>query len=325
MAVQNKLSPLKDKKVWLAGHTGLVGSSLQTRLKKEECEIFTAASDDLDLRDQRLTLEWASEIKPDVIIATAAKVGGIGANIQSPFDFIFDNLMINSNLINCAKTLRVSQFIFLGSNCMYPADGKQPYEETTLFSGSSEASNRYYAEAKRSSILMLEALRKQHKLNTQIIIPTSLYGPNDNFSLTEGHVVPSLLLKIHNAKKDNDKNVVLWGTGNSTRELMYVDDLSDGIIFTIKNHTLPEPINIGTGNEISIKKLAMKIKHVVGFKGDIIFDSEKPDGARRKVLNSKKINSLGWKSKTDLDAGLRLTYHWLKNRLENKQKIRGVL
>ena len=309
----NKIS-LKNKKVFVAGHKGLVGQSLCRRLEKENCKILYVNKKTLDLRDFNKTDKWLKLNKPDYIFIAAARVGGILENATYPADFIYDNLSIATNLIHLSHKNNIKKVLYLGSSCIYPKFAKQPIKEDSLLTGSLEPTNEWYAIAKIAGLKLCKAYGIQYKNNFISAMPTNLYGPGDNFDVKSGHVLPGLINKIHNAVKQNKKNVTIWGTGKPKREFLFVDDLADALVFLMKKYNKNEHINIGSGKEVSILKLSQTIAKVVGFKGKFIFDKSKPDGTQRKFIDSKKINSLGWKSKTNLLDGIKLTYEsYLKN------------
>jgi len=306
---------LKNKKVFVAGHTGLVGQSLSRRLEKEKCKILLVNKKSLDLRDANKTDKWLKLNKPDYIFIAAARVGGILENSSYPANFIYDNLSIALNLIHLSYTNNVKKILYLGSSCIYPKFSKQPISEDSLLTGHLEPTNEWYAIAKIAGLKLCKAYGIQYKKNFISAMPTNLYGPNDNFDVNSGHVLPGLINKIHNATKLNKKNVIIWGTGKPKREFLFADDLSDALVFLMKKYNQNQHINVGSGNEVSILNLAKTIGQVIGFKGKFIFDKSKPDGTPRKLINSKKINSLGWKSKTNLLDGIKLTYEsYLKNK-----------
>ena len=301
---------LKNKKVFVAGHAGLVGQSLCKRLEKENCKILYINKKSLDLRDFNKTDKWLKLNKPDYIFIAAAHVGGILANLSFPADFIYDNLSIAINLIHLSHKNNIKKVLYLGSSCIYPKFAKQPINEQSLLTGPLEPTNEWYAIAKIAGLKLCKAYALQHKRNFISAMPTNLYGPGDNFDIKSGHVLPSLINKVHYAVKHNKNNVILWGTGKPKREFLFVDDLSEALVFLMKNYNEKEHINIGSGIEVSILNLAKTIAKVIGFKGKFIFDTSKPDGTSRKFINSKKINSLGWKSKISLLKGIETTYRF---------------
>lgn len=301
----------KNSKIYIAGHRGLVGSSIKRKLEKEEYKnlIFKKHSE-LDLTDQKATQEYFLREKPDYVFDAAAKVGGIYANNTYKADFIYENLQIQNNIIHSSYKVGVKKLLFMGSNCIYPRDCPQPMKEEHLLSGKLEPTNEGYALAKIAGIKMCQFYNEQYGTDFISIIPPNLFGPNDNFDAMNSHFVPALIRKFHEAKKEGRKEVVLWGSGNPKRELMHVDDLADAAVFLMKNYNSSEPINIGTGEDMSIKDIAGLVKKVVGFEGEIIFDKKNPDGMPRKLLDSSKINSLGWEPKTSIEEGLEKTYKW---------------
>jgi len=301
---------LKNKKIFVAGYTGLVGSSLCKRLKKEKCKILVADKKTLDLRNFNKLDKWLKLKKPDYIFIAAARVGGILENSSYPADFIYDNLSIATNLIHLSYVNKVKKILYLGSSCIYPKFAKQPIKEDSLLTGKLEPTNEWYAIAKIAGLKLCKAYSLQHACNFISAMPTNLYGTHDNFDINSGHVLPGLINKIHDAKKNNKKFVKLWGTGKPKREFLFVDDLTDALVFLMKNYNKPDHINIGSGYEISIVKLAQIISHIIGYQGKFKFDESKPDGTPRKLLNSKQINLLGWKPKIKLEEGIKITYKW---------------
>lgn len=306
-----ELYPLRGKKVFVAGHRGMLGSALIRRLAKEECsQIITATKEELDLRDQRRTLEWMLLNRPDAIFLCAAKVGGIVINDSYPVDFLNDNLSIYMNIINAAHACDTEKLLFLGSSCIYPKYSKQPITEEELLSGSLETTNQWYAIAKIAGIKLCQAYRKQYKMDFIVAMPTNLYGPGDNFDVEYCHVIPGLIYKAHSAKLRNDNEIKIWGTGTSCREFLYVDDCADALIFLMKSYSESLPINIGYGSDIAISDLALIIIKCVGYKGALKFDISKPDGTPRKLLNSKRLRYMGWLPKIGLKDGIQKTYSW---------------
>jgi GDP-L-fucose synthase len=305
----------KDSLVFVAGYTGLVGSSILRRLKKEGFEKLLAADKNtLDLTDQNQTLDFFKKHKPEYVFMSAAKVGGIVANNTYPAEFIYENLMIESNVIHSSYLTGVKKLLFLGSSCIYPKFANQPIKEDSLLTGLLESTNEPYAIAKIAGIKMCQAYSRQYGVNFISAMPTNLYGYFDNFDLNNSHVLPAMIRKFHEAKSGSSDSVELWGTGSPFREFLFVDDLAGACLFLMKNYDSPEIINIGTGKDISIKDLAELIKKVIGFKGSIKWDSTKPDGTPKKLLDVSNINSLGWTAETDLESGIRLTYDWfIKN------------
>jgi len=299
---------LRRKKIFVAGHNGMVGQAICKKLARENCEILTVNKSSCDLRDQREVSKWMHENKPNGVIICAAKVGGILANDSFPVDFLEDNLLIQTNIIKSSFEIKVEKLIFLGSSCIYPKETPQPIKESYLLTSSLEETNEWYAIAKITGLKLCEAYRKQFGCDFISAMPTNLYGPGDNYDLETSHVIPALIKKMHIAKLAKKKEVIIWGTGKPLREFMFVDDCADGIIFLMKEYSDNSHVNLGYGSEISILDLALKIKEVVGFSGIIVFDEKKPDGIERKLLNSKKVHDLGWKPKVNLDDGLQKTY-----------------
>ena len=299
----------------MAGHNGLVGKALCKRLKLENSKILVVDKKNLDLRDNDKTNIWLKSNKPDYIFIAAARVGGILENSSFPADFIYDNLSIVTNLVHLSYKNNVKKILYLGSSCIYPKYAKQPIKENALLTGELEPTNEYYAIAKIAGMKLSKAYSLQYNCNFISTMPTNLYGPGDNFNIKSGHVVPGLINKIYNSVKRKKKDVMIWGTGKPKREFLYVDDLADALVFLMKNYNKKEHINIGSGKEVSILKLSKIIAKVIGFNGKFIFDKLKPDGTPRKLINSRKINSLGWKSRTNLLDGIKLTYEsYLKNK-----------
>lgn len=307
---------LSDKKVWVAGHKGLVGSAIVRCLEqRNNCEIIQHERNVVNLLDQKVVSNWMKIQKPDAIFIAAAKVGGIHANNTYPAEFIYNNLMIQTNIIHAAYECGVEKLLFLGSSCIYPKFAEQPMKETSLLTSSLEPTNEWYAIAKIAGIKMCQAYQKQYNCNFIAAMPTNLYGMNDNFDLNTSHVLPALLRKAHEAKINNEKKMMLWGSGKALREFLYVDDLADGLVFIMEHYSEEEWINIGSGEEISIRKLAKMIQDIVGFQGNLEFDDSMPDGTPRKLMDSSKLFNLGWKPKHTLREGIQKTYKWY---LENK-------
>jgi len=303
----------KNEKIYIAGHRGMVGSSLVRRLTREGfSNILTRQTQDLDLRRQSDVDQFIEHEQPKYIIIAAAKVGGIMANNTFRGEFIYDNLMIQTNIIHSAYKHGVSKLMFLGSSCIYPKLADQPLKEEYLLNGFLEPTNEPYAIAKIAGIKMCEAYRDQYGVNFISVMPTNLYGPGDNYDLQYSHVLPGLMHRFHLAKVNKAPKVTVWGTGNARREFMYIDDLAEACIFLMQGYEGREHVNIGTGKDLTICELAEAIKKVVGFEGDLEFDSSKPDGTPRKLLDVSKLNNLGWKHSVDLEEGLELTYrHFL--------------
>lgn len=303
----------KDSKIYLAGHRGLVGSAIHRKLKKEGyTNIITKTHKELDLTNQKETQEFFEKEKPEYVFLAAAKVGGIVANDTYPADFIYINQMIQNNVIKASYDNKVKKLLFLGSSCIYPKMAPQPIKEEYLLTGELEKTNEAYAIAKISGLKMTEFFNKQYGTNYISVMPTNLYGPNDNFDLKTSHVLPALIRKIHEAKENNSEFVEIWGTGKPMREFLHVDDLADAVVYLMNNYNENKPINIGTGKDITIKELAELIKDVVGYKGELKFDISKPDGTPRKLLDVSRLHNAGWKHKISLREGIKNTYEWFK-------------
>ena len=294
-----------NKTIWVTGGTGMVGKSLIKKLKKFKCNILNPKRKELDLLDSYQVSKYLEKKKPAIVFMTAAKVGGIFANNQYPASFIYENLQIQSNIINGSKNSKVKKLIFIGSSCIYPKKSKQPIKEDYLLTGSLEKTNQWYAIAKIAGIKMIEAYRKQYKCNFISVMPCNMYGPNDNYDEKNSHVMAALIRKVVLAKNRADKKVEIWGSGKPLREFMHVDDFSDALIKIAKDYELDEPINVGTGHEISIAKLAKLIKKLINYNGIIFYNKKYPDGTFRKILESSKIKKLGWKSKIKLEVGIK--------------------
>ncbi len=301
---------LNGKRIWVAGHTGLVGSAVVRRLQEEGCEILTVLHGDLDLRNQKETLKWVHANKPDMVILAAARVGGILANDRNPAEFLYDNLMIEANVIHAAHLCEVEKLLFLGSSCIYPKEAPQPIEEGALLSAPLEPTNEAYAVAKIAGIKLCQSYRKQYGRDYCAVMPCNLYGPGDLFDEMTSHVIPALMLKCHLAKVQGEGAIDVWGSGNPLREFLYVDDLADALVFTLKNYSSDEILNIGAGADVTIKELAAQIATAVGFDGELRFDASKPDGVFRKLMNSDRIKAAGWIPQTKLPDGLEKTYEW---------------
>lgn len=301
---------LHGKRIWIAGHRGLVGSALVRRLHSVDCQLLTAPRQQLDLRQADQVHLWMREVRPDVVIVAAARVGGIHANDTRPAEFLYDNLMIEANIIEAARQYRVGKLAFLGSSCIYPRMAPQPLQETALLTGALEPTNEWYAVAKIAGIKLCQAYRRQYGCDFISIMPTNLYGPGDNFDVMQGHVIPALMAKIHQAHESGQESVPIWGTGRALREFLFVDDAADGIIHALQHHSGEEILNLGTGHEISIRDLAGLLCRVIGFHGRLDFDTSKPDGTPRKVVDTSRLRTLGWQARTDLEQGLRQTYRW---------------
>lgn len=301
----------KSGKIYIAGHTGLVGAALFNALKKDGYgNLIYRTRSRLDLTNQAEVLSFFKKEKPEFVFLCAAKVGGILANDAMPAEFIYENLMIEANIIHSAYLTGVKKLLFFGSTCAYPKDSLQPMKEEYLFHGALEPTSEAYATAKIAGMKLCQFYRKQYGCNFISVIPATIFGPGDNFDADTSHVMSALIQKIHCAKEKNEKNIMLWGTGLPKREFIYVDDAVDAALFLMKNYNSAEVINAGTGVDVSIKNLARKISKIVGYKGNIKFDLSKPDGAGRKLLDSSRINALGWRPGALIDEAIEKTYYW---------------
>ncbi|MCX6314160.1 MAG: GDP-L-fucose synthase [Sphingobacteriales bacterium] len=305
----------KTDSIYIAGHNGMVGSALKRKLEAEGfLNLITRSSSQLDLRNQQAVNDFFEKEKPAYIFLAAAKVGGILANNNFRAQFIYDNLMIEANIIHAAYTYGAVKLFFLGSSCIYPRMAEQPIKESYLLTGLLEHSNEPYAIAKIAGIKLCDAYRSQYGSNFISGMPCNLYGLNDNYDLEQSHVIPAMIRKFHEAKMNHDPFVEVWGTGTPMREFLYVDDLAEAVFFLMQQYNEPGHINVGSGKEISIADLAEKIKKITGYPGDIRFNTSKPDGTPRKVMDVSKLNDLGWKATTSLDDGLQKTYEYFKLR-----------
>ncbi|MEO1263439.1 MAG: GDP-L-fucose synthase [Bacteroidota bacterium] len=305
----------KNSTVYIAGHRGMVGSAIKRKLEKEGfTKIIGRTSTQLDLRNQNEVQEFFRKEKPAYVYLAAAKVGGILANNTYRGEFLYDNLMIQNNVIHAAHLNDVRKLMFLGSSCIYPKMATQPLKEEYLLTGELEPTNEPYAIAKIAGIKLCDAYRSQYGRNFISVMPTNLYGPNDNYDLHKSHVLPALIRKFHEAKKQHKNEVVMWGTGKPLREFLHVDDLADACFYLMQNYNEPGLVNIGVGEDISIKDLAHLIKKIVGYTGAIVHDLDKPDGTPRKLMDVSKLNSAGWKAKIQLEAGIRSVYAGLKEK-----------
>ncbi|MFN0217211.1 MAG: GDP-L-fucose synthase family protein [Hyphomicrobium sp.] len=299
---------LAGKRVYVAGHGGMVGAALLRRLASEHCEILTAARRDLDLRDQRAVQNWFEKRKPQAVFFAAAKVGGIQANNVYRAEFIYDNLMMAANVMHAAHLHGVEKLVFLGSSCIYPKLAKQPMDETQLLTGPLEPTNEPYAIAKIAGVKLAESYRRQYGSDFISLMPTNLYGPGDNYHPEDSHVAAALLRRFHEAKDVGSDSVVVWGTGAPRREFLYVDDFADACVLIAKRYSSEEPINVGVGEDVTIRQLAELIAEAVGYSGRLEFDPSRPDGTPRKLLDVSRLSGLGWRGKTSLREGLGLAY-----------------
>ncbi len=308
---------LVNKKVWVAGHSGLVGNALCKRLETEKCRVLKVSRKKLDLTDESSVSNWINTNLPQIVFISAARVGGILANSNYPAEFITENIQIQTNIIKHAHKSGVEKLIFLGSACVYPIS-EEPIKENMLMKGKLEETNIAYAIAKIAGIEMCKSYFKQYKSSFISVQPNNLYGENDNFSKNDSHVIPGLIRRLHQAKKKKLPQVVIWGSGEPLREFLHADDCADALLLILKRYNQIDPINIGSGEEISINKLAHLIAKIVGFKGKLIFDRKFPDGVMRKFLDNSKLNELGWKPNIRLEDGINVTYDWFKKNIINE-------
>ncbi|SIO11898.1 GDP-L-fucose synthase [Vannielia litorea] len=299
---------LTGKRIWVAGHRGMVGGAVVRRLAQEDCEVIRAGREVVDLLDQRAVGDWMQATRPDAIVLAAAKVGGIHANDTRPVEFLYENLMIEANILHAAHAADVGRLLFLGSSCIYPRMAPQPITEDSLLTGPLEATNEWYAIAKIAGIKLVQAHRKQFGRAWISAMPTNLYGPGDNYDLHSSHVLPALLRKFHEARARGEGQVVVWGSGKPLREFLHCDDLADALVFLLRHYDGYEHINVGSGAEVSIRELAETIAEVVGFEADLVFDASRPDGTPRKLMDSSRLHALGWNRARGLKDGIRSTY-----------------
>jgi len=301
---------IKGKKIWVSGHNGMVARAVVKTLKNYDCEILTVDRHELDLSRQQKVEDWMAAHKPDAIVICAAKVGGILANDTYPADFIYNNIILETNIINAAYEQKVKKLVFLGSSCIYPKLAEQPIKENDLLSGHLEETNQWYAIAKIAGIKLCQAYRKQHGCDFISAMPTNLYGPHDNFNLETSHVIPALIRKTYEAKAANASELIVWGSGTPRREFLHVDDCAEGIVFLLENYSNDSHVNLGTGQDVTIYELAELIKEAIEFKGNIVFDPSKPDGPPQKCLDVSLMKSLGWQSRIMFQEGLQDTIKW---------------
>lgn len=301
---------LAGRSVWVAGHRGMVGSAVVRRLAQENCRVITAGRDDVDLLRQSEVEAFLDQSRPDAIVLAAARVGGILANDRAPAQFLYENLMIEANVIDAAHRAGVQRLVFLGSSCIYPRLSPQPIPESALLTGPLEPTNEWYAVAKIAGLKLTQAYRRQYGRDYVSAMPTNLYGPGDNFDLSASHVLPALIRKAHEAKATGAKTVTIWGTGSPLREFLHVDDCADALVLILKAYSEEEHINVGSGRETSIIDLARLVCEVVGFEGDVLTDISKPDGTPRKLMSGDKLSRLGWAPKIPLQQGIADAYKW---------------
>ena len=308
-----KIFDISGKRIWVAGHRGMVGGAVVRRLAREKCEILTVAHSEIDLTRQSDVERWLDKQRPDAIVMAAARVGGIHANSTLPAEFLSINLMIGANVVSAAHKVGVRRLLNLGSSCMYPVGAPQPIAEVSLGTGPPEPTNAAYAMAKLATAGMASTYRAQYGVDYITVIPTNLYGPGDNFDPQMSHVAPALMRRMIEARDKNVPEVAIWGSGKPRRELMFVDDAADAIVFVLERYSAGEPINIGIGVDVSIRDLAELTAKVVGYRGTLTFDASKPDGAPRRLLDNSRLAALGWRASTDLADGLRQMYQWYCN------------
>ena len=306
---------LSGKRVWIAGHRGMVGSALVRQLEQENCTVLTVGRDKLDLKDAGAVKTWMQANAPQTVVLAAAKVGGIVANDSWPADFLYDNLAIENAVIHGAFETKVEKLLFLGSSCIYPKFADQPIREDALLTGPLEPTNEWYAIAKIAGIKLTQAYRRQHGCDFISAMPTNLYGPGDNFDLTSSHVIPALLRKAHEAKHAGTGTMTIWGTGTPRREFLHVDDCAAALIFLLKNYSGDSHVNVGSGTDVTIDELARSVMQAVGFDGALTHDTSKPDGTPRKLMSNEKLAAMGWTPRISLQEGLQSTYRWF---LEHK-------
>jgi GDP-L-fucose synthase len=304
---------LAGKRVWVAGHRGMVGSALMRRLSREGCTLITVDREQVDLRRQADVERWMQQARPQAVFVAAATVGGILANDTHPASFLYDNLAIETNVIEAARSVGVEKLLFLGSSCIYPRLADQPMAEHALLTGSLEPTNQWYAVAKIAGIMLCRAYRRQYGCDFISAMPTNIYGPGDNFDLRSSHVVPALIAKAYAAKASGSREMPVWGSGRPRRELMYVDDVADAIVYLMQNYSGEEHVNIGVGYDATVGEIATLIARIAGFEPHLRFDTSMPDGAPQKLLDSSRLKALGWRPRTSLEDGLRRTCEWYVN------------
>jgi GDP-L-fucose synthase len=303
---------LTGRRVWVAGHRGMAGSAIARRLASEDCELITVTRSELDLLRQADVETWMADKKIEAVFLAAATVGGIMANTTRPAEFLYENLVIETNIIQSARSTGVKKLLFLGSSCIYPRMAQQPMREEMLLTGALEPTNEWYAIAKIAGIKLCQAYRRQYGCDFVSVMPTNLYGPGDRYDAEGGHVVAALIMKIHAAKVANSPTVELWGTGTPKREFLFSEDLADACVFVMKHYSDEIFLNVGTGHDISILELAQSISKTIGWQGTFTFNASKPDGMPRKVMDVSRLRNLGWSAKTDFDSGMKIAYEWYR-------------
>ena len=312
---------LAGKKVWVAGHRGMVGSAVVRRLEREGCEVITAGRDVADLRRQAEVEAFLDDARPDAIVMAAAKVGGILANDTYPAEFLYENLMIEANIVHAAHMADVDRFLFLGSSCIYPKFAPQPIAEDALLTGLLEPTNEWYAIAKIAGIKLAQAYRKQYGRDYISAMPTNLYGPGDNFDLNSSHVMPALIRKAHDAKTSGADTITVWGTGSPRREFLHADDCANALVFLLKSYSDAGHVNVGSGEDLTILELTQLVCDVVGFRGEIVHDLTKPDGTPRKLMSADRLRGMGWSPTIPLEQGVEETYRWFLDNIASTGKV----
>lgn len=310
MSARAPIYPLPGKRVFVAGHRGMVGAAVARELRSRGCDVIVADRAQLDLRRQEDVEAFMASERPQAVVVAAARVGGIAANAARPAEFLYDNLILQANVIDAAYRTGVEKLLMLGSSCIYPGEAPQPMREDALLTGPLEPTNRWYAIAKIAGLMQCQAYREQHGCDFVSAMPTNLYGPGDNFDEEGSHVIPGLMRRFHDAVREGRGEVAIWGTGAPRREFLHVDDCASGLVFLLEHYSDAEHVNLGSGMEIAVSELAAKIAGIVGYSGAIVFDERRPDGAPRKLLDLEKLHGLGWRARIDLDTGLRETYAW---------------
>jgi GDP-L-fucose synthase len=323
-APRRVLFEFDGKRVFVAGHRGMVGAALMRRLARENCDCLTVERGQVDLRRQAEVEDWMAAARPDAVFIAAATVGGILANDRRRAEFLYDNLAIEANLIEAARRTRVEKLLFLGSTCIYPRAAPQPMPEDALLTGPLEPTNQWYAIAKIAGIKLCDAYRQQYGSDFISAMPTNLYGPHDNFDLERGHVLPALMRRFYEAKMAGSPAVEIWGTGAPKREFLYVEDLADALVFLMQHYSQEGHVNIGTGAEVTIAELAEALRRLVGYEGALVFDRNKPDGMPRKLTDASRLKALGWRARTDLAGGLALTYRWFLDNIAGRGVARAA-
>jgi GDP-L-fucose synthase len=323
MALNELPFRIEGRRIWVAGHRGMVGSAVVRRLAGEDCEVLTVDRDRLDLRRQADVQAWMHAAKPDAVILAAARVGGIHANASRPADFLDDNLTLQTNVIHAAAEIGVRKLLFLGSSCIYPRLAPQPIHESALLTGPLEPTNQWYAIAKIAGLMQCQAYREQYGCDFISAMPTNLYGPGDNFDLEGAHVLPALLRRFRTATLAGDAKVTIWGTGTPRREFLHVDDCADALVFLLRHYSAAETINVGVGRDVTIGELARIVAGVTGYAGEIALDTSRPDGTPRKLLDVGRLTALGWQARIGLTEGIASTYRWLDRELSHGAPPRG--